>query len=185
MSRVLVNMSNGSYGKYNIGKHSYGSIEIDGDYLLDEFTVGNFCSIGPNVSLNVKGWSHNPEWITTYPFEAFPNKWSNVKNIKKYPRTKRTLKIGNDVWIGRDTLILSGVEIGDGAVIGANCVVSKDVPPYTIAVGNSIRFVKTRFSDEDIEFLLNLKWWDWSDDKINEHLTIINSGCISDLKKIT
>ena len=184
MSNVKINMTNGSHGKYNIGKHSYGNIEIYGDHLLDELSVGSFCSIGGNVSLIVKGWSHNHDWFTTYPFEAFPNKWSNAKNIKKYPRVKRTVKIGNDVWIGKDAVLLSGVEIGDGAVIGANCVVSKDVPPYTVAVGNSIRFIKTRFSDEDIDFLLNLKWWEWSDSKINEHLLVINSGDISELKKI-
>jgi virginiamycin A acetyltransferase len=184
MGNFLLNTNKGSHSKYKIGKHTYGSINIYGEHLLDEMIIGSFCSIGSDVSALIKGWSHNVDWFTTYPFEAFPNKWSNASNIIKYPRFKTSIKIGNDVWIGQGVTIFSGVEIGDGAVIGTNAVVSKNVPPYTVAVGNSIRFIKTRFSEEDINFLLNLKWWDWSDEKINEHLTIINSGDISQLKTL-
>ena len=173
-----------STAKFKVGKHNYGSIAIDGHHLLDTLEIGSFCAIGPRVELVVEGWSHNVDWISTYPFEAFSNKWSNAKKIQPYLRTKRSLKIGNDVWIGRNVSIMSDVTIGDGAVIGANTMVTKDIPPYSIAVGNSMRILKKRFSDEDIQFLLELKWWDWPDSKINEHLEIINSGNIEALKKV-
>jgi virginiamycin A acetyltransferase len=170
--------------QFKIGRHSYGNIFIEGSHLLDEMQVGNFCAIGSNVEVMVAGWSHNTDWISTYPFEAFKNKFSNASNIIPYTRTPRTINIGNDVWIGQGVLIMSGVNIGDGACIGANTVVSKDVPPYTIAVGAPMRFIRKRFDDEDIQFLLDLKWWNWSDEKINQYVTIINAGNIKDMKKI-
>lgn len=183
-SYILNTRQTQNTSKYKVGKHSYGNIFIEGDHLLDNITIGNFCAIGSKVEVMVAGWSHNTDWITTYPFEAFGNKWSNAKNIKPYPRTPRTVEIGNDVWIGQGALILSGVKIGDGACIGANTVVSKDVPPYTIAVGAPMKFVRKRFSENDIDFLLDLKWWNWDDSKINEHLHTISSGNMQEMYKI-
>ena len=92
--------------------------------------------------------------------------------------------VGNDVWIGQNVTILPGVHIGDGAIIGANSVVSKDVLPYHIVGGNPIKVIRKRFDDDTIEFLLNLKWWDWSAEKIFENLEILCSGDISKIKTI-
>ncbi len=190
MSKFEVNTARGTHGdqyrsdKFKIGKHCYGSIIVNGHHLLDEMIIGSFCSIGPGVQTIVKGWNHNAEWFTTYPFAAFADKWPNANKIKALPKTQRAIKIGSDVWIGRNALIFSDITIGDGAIIGAYSVVSKDIPPYSIAAGNSMRIIKKRFSDEDIEYLLKLKWWDWPDSKINEYLDIINSNDIDKLKNI-
>ena len=183
-SHLLNTRQQQNTSQFKVGKHSYGNIFVEGSHLLTEMTVGNFCAIGSKVEAMIAGWSHNAVWVTTYPFEAFKNKWSNASKIRPYPRTPRNINIGNDVWIGQGVLIMSGVTIGDGACIGANTVVSKDIPPYTIAVGAPMKFVRKRFSDDDINFLLDLKWWNWPDEKINQYLTIISSGNINDMKKI-
>lgn len=92
--------------------------------------------------------------------------------------------VGNDVWIGQNVTVLPGVHIGDGAIIGANSVVSKDVAPYHIVGGNPIRVIRKRFDDDTIACLLQLKWWDWSADKITENLEILCSGDISKIREI-
>lgn len=184
MSHTTINVGiRQNTGKYNIGKHSYGVISIEDDHLLDNITVGNFCSVGPGVEVMVIEWGHNTDWITTYPFESFSNKWSNVKKIIPYKRSPRNITIGNDVWIGKGVVIMSGVKIGDGACIGTSTVVSKDVPPYTIAVGAPMKLVRQRFSDTDVKFLLDIKWWNWDDEKINEYVDLISSGSIIELRK--
>ena len=90
--------------------------------------------------------------------------------------------IGNDVWIGYEAVIMSGVAIGDGAIIGAHAVVSKDVPPYTIVGGIPAKPIRKRFSDEVVSSLLEIKWWEWSDERIRENISAIQSGNIRDLK---
>ena len=90
--------------------------------------------------------------------------------------------IGNDVWIGENATILPGVHIGDGAIIGANSVVAKDIDPYSIAVGNPCRVVKKRFDDETIEKLLELKWWDWDEERIFDNLEALTNGRLDLIK---
>lgn len=90
--------------------------------------------------------------------------------------------IGNDVWIGYDAIIMAGVHIGDGAVIGTRAVVTKDVPPYTIVGGVPARKIKMRFDSQTVEDLLELKWWDWTSEKIKKNLSLIMSGDINGLK---
>ena len=92
--------------------------------------------------------------------------------------------VGNDVWIGQNVTALPGVHIGDGAIIGANSVVSKDVEPYTIAAGNPIRPIRKRFDDETIRLLLRLKWWDWSAEKIFANLETLCGGDLTKLKEL-
>lgn len=92
--------------------------------------------------------------------------------------------IGNDGWIGENVTILPGIHIGDGAIIGANSVVSKNVKPYTVVAGNPIKEIRKRFTDEQIEVLEKIKWWDWNIDKILSNLDIILSDDINKLAKI-
>jgi acyl-[acyl carrier protein]--UDP-N-acetylglucosamine O-acyltransferase len=98
-------------------------------------------------------------------------------------RTKGDIVIGNDVWIAGDAKIMSGVSIGDGAVIGANSLVAKDVPAYAIYAGNPARLIRMRFSDEDIKTLEELKWWDWPLEHIYAAMPILNSNDIQALKR--
>ena len=119
-----------------------------------------------------------------FPFPAFAEQWPEVAGRKDYWFTKGDVIIGNDVWIGEDALILSGVTVGDGAVIGARSVVAKDVEPYAVVVGNPAQMKKKRFSDEIIAQLLIVAWWDWPIEKIREHLGILLSPDIEALLRL-
>jgi acetyltransferase-like isoleucine patch superfamily enzyme len=154
----------------DIGKFTYGT-PIIYDYRggAGDLKIGNYCSI-TNDTVIFLGGEHKIEWVTTYPFSAFSDKWPNAKNIKGHPNSKGDVIIGNDVWIGHGVTILSGVTIGDGAVIGAGSVVIKDIEPYTIAGGSPARPIRKRFSDEVIRKLLKIAWWDWPVEKVQENV---------------
>lgn len=147
-----------------LGKHSYIVGEIDIRFPEDgKLTIGNFCSIAENVVIFLGG-EHNTKSISTFPFDRRLN--LPVSNETAF--SKGDVIIGNDVWIGKGVIILSGRTIADGAVIGAYSVVTKDVGPYEIWAGNPARFRRKRFLDHEINLLLFIKWWEWSDDKIKE-----------------
>ncbi|CQR44685.1 MAG: CatB-related O-acetyltransferase [Thiomonas arsenitoxydans] len=121
--------------------------------------IGAFCSLASKVTIFLGG-NHRTDWITTYPFGHIFQDELGCRNILGHPSTKGDVIIGNDVWIGSGATIMSGLNIGDGAVLSANACVVKDVPPYHIVGGNPAKSVKQRFDDEIIELLLRLKWWD-------------------------
>ena len=102
-----------------------------------------------------------------------PEAWDNRGDIV----------VGSDVWIGYEAVILSGVTIGDGAIVGARAVVTKDVPPYTIVGGVPAKPIRKRFSEEDIAQLLELRWWDWPQEKIAASINAIQSGNLEELKR--
>lgn len=165
----------------SIGRYCYsadvGSLKIEfynGPKCT--LTIGSFVSIGPRVSIYVGG-EHRTDWGSTYHFSEV---FSDVEKIDCI-RTKGDVVIGSDVWIGGNVVILSGVTIGDGAVIGAGAVVSKDVAPYSIVAGNPIREIRKRFTEEQRERLLRIKWWDWEDEKIDKIIPILMSGDIGKL----
>jgi acetyltransferase-like isoleucine patch superfamily enzyme len=169
--------------KNNIGKYTYGEPIIydwnDGSTL----TVGNYTSITNGVVIMLGGGGHNPGFVSTYPFPSAPKIWGSHK---EYKIKNGSVKIGNDVWIGYGVIILPGVSIGDGAVIGAGSVVAKDIPPYSVVVGNPAKVIKKRFSDKEIKKLLEVKWWDWQEEKIKEnvrHLHSKNLSAISDSRR--
>jgi virginiamycin A acetyltransferase len=126
----------------------------------------------------MNGGNHNPEFISTYPFPTFDNGW---KKEDLGTVNKGDIVIGNDVWIGFEALIMSGITIGDGAVIGARAVVTKDVLPYTIVGGNPAKEIRQRFGDKTIKDLLEIKWWDWDAEKIFRNTDII---CSADVEKL-
>ena len=144
----------------NLRIHTFGSSA--------NLIIGSFCSIAPDVQI-LLGGEHKIKWITTYPFNIF----RNIEEITGHPATKGDVNIGNDVWIGMDSLILSGVNIGDGAIVGARTIVTKDIPPYAIVAGNPARIIRKRFDDEIINQLLQIKWWDWDDDKIEKFIPLL------------
>ena len=115
-------------------------------------------------------------------FLFFFEEWGlDVKDITKTWDNKGDIVVGNDVWIGYEAVILAGVTIGDGAIIGARAVVTKDVPPYTIVGGVPAKQIRKRFNEETIDILLKLKWWDWSKERIAKNIAAIQSGNVKQL----
>lgn len=127
--------------------------------------------------------NHRLGSVTTYPFNVFGGGWQeNTPDHMSQLPFKGDTVIGNDVWIGRESIIMPGVKIGDGAIIAACSVVTKDVEPYTVVGGNPARFIKKRFNDELIELLLEFKWWDLPPEKLVAVLPLL---CDFDLEKVT
>ena len=117
--------------------------------------------------------------LSSYPFPLFFEEWELEKTrVSEAWDNKGDIVIGNDVWIGYEAVILAGVTIGDGAVIGARAVVTKDVAPYTVVGGVPARPIKKRFSDGTIQRLLELRWWDWPKERIRENLEAIQRGWV-------
>jgi acetyltransferase-like isoleucine patch superfamily enzyme len=173
---VFKNQSN-----IQIGDFTY-SVGVPNVLFLEstaQLIIGKFCSIANNVYIYLGG-NHRTDWISTYPF---PVLFKEAYHIKGHPATKGDVIIGNDVWIGDSAVILSGVIVGDGSVIGANAVVTKNISPYSIVAGNPAREVKKRFTEEEIEKLLKIKWWDWSIQKIIKNVELICSNNINQFFK--
>lgn len=123
--------------------------------------------------------------LSTYPFPLFFEEWGlDKRNVTKSWDNKGNIIISNDVWIGFEALILAGVSIGDGAIIGSRAVVTKDVPPYTIAAGVPARPIRKRFDDDAISNLIKIKWWNWPDEIITENIQAIQSGNITKLMEV-
>jgi len=148
------------------GKYTYGTPNV---YWKDNDTnlyVGNFCSIAGNVTIYLGG-NHRTDRVSTYPFGHIHQNIFNNYNGAGHPSSNGDVNIGNDVWIGGNVTIMSGITIGDGAVIANNSHVVKNIEPYSLYGGNPAKFIKYRFSPEQIEKLLEIKWWYWDDEKIN------------------
>lgn len=167
------------------GKHSYGNIQITGR-SRGRVEIGKYTCLGQNVTAFL-AYDHNTENISIFPF-GHPG--MPITKMMKPPlptrnnfNTKKELKltIGNDVWIGDNAVLFSDITIGDGAVIGAYSVITKDIPPYSVVVGHS-RIIRKRFFDEDIEFLLKLKWWDFEDQEVANIGNLLASPDISTLR---
>jgi acetyltransferase-like isoleucine patch superfamily enzyme len=157
-----------AFPQYDIGRASYGDgLKIVAWDDKTKLKIGAFCSFAENVKI-LLGGEHRTDWVTTYPFNPL---WGSP--IPGHPRTKGDVIIGNDVWIGTEALILSGVRIGDGAVIGARTVVTSNVAPYSVWAGSPMRLIHWRFNDAVAGRLLKLKWWNWSDEKIREFLPLM------------
>lgn len=145
----------------------------------DRLIIGKFCSIACGAKFLFNSANHTMTSLSTYPFPLFFEEWKLEKeNVIEAWDNKGDIIIGNDVWIGYNSIILAGVIIGDGAIIGTNAVVTKDVPPYTIVGGVPARFIRKRFNDETIDKLLKIKWWNWSEEKISQNIKMIKSGYI-------
>lgn len=159
------------YG-WSIGDHTYGEPKVaDAGYA--NLSIGRFTSIGPDV-LIVLG-NHRYETATTYPFVVLSDYWPSAPLHAADHTTKGDVNIGNDVWIGGRAIILSGVTIGDGAIVAAGALVTRDVPPYEIHGGNPARIIKRRHSFETAAALQKIAWWDWPVEKINAFLPLILS----------
>ncbi|MDJ0509008.1 MAG: CatB-related O-acetyltransferase [Crocosphaera sp.] len=152
------------------------------DFIGDKLIIGKFCAIASDVKFIMNGANHPLNGFTTYPFAIFGNAWENTMSVEG--ESKGDTIIGNDVWLGYNSLIMPGINIGDGAIIAANSVVTKDIKPYTIVGGNPAHVIRKRFSDQVINILLELKWWNWSIEKITGHIELLTSNNIQELKQL-
>ena len=140
----------------------------------DRLIIGKFCSIACGAKFLFNSANHSLSSLSTYPFPIFYEEWGlDRKNVAEAWDNKGDIVIGNDVWIGYEAVILAGVTVGDGAVIGARAMVTKDVPPYTIVGGVPAKPIRKRFSEETISEMLALKWWDWPKERIARNIPAI------------
>jgi len=144
------------------------------DFIGDKLIIGKFCQIASGVTFIMNGANHLQDSVSTFPFAIFGGDWSNAMDGKSYPSKGNTV-IGNDVWIGFDVTIMPGVNIGDGAIIGSKSVVTKDVAPYSIVGGNPAKEIRKRFTEEQINYLLDLQWWNWPVDEISAKLELLTN----------
>lgn len=153
--------------KTSLGRGTYTGHNV----TIKNSRIGRFCSLSWNISIG--GKNHNYRAVTTFPEYHF-NRIAEGKSRVLEDEFDDTV-IGNDVWIGSNAVILRGIEIGDGAVIGAGAIVTKDVPPYSIVIGNPARINRFRFDEDVIKELLSLKWWDWDIEEIKKYRIFLTS----------
>ena len=144
----------------------------------ERLTIGRFCQFAHGTTFITSSANHPMAGFSTYPFRVFkPETMIDYVNLPF-----RDTVVGNDVWIGYGAIIMPGVTIGDGVIVAAGSVVTRDVAPYTIVSGNPALPLRQRFSDEIVADLLSLRWWDWPVDRIENSLAAIESGDIEALK---
>ena len=150
----------------------------------DKLIIGRFCALARGVKFIMNGANHKISGFSTYPFQIFGNGWEKVIPQPQELPFKGDTVVGNDVWIGYESVIMPGIKIGDGAIIAAKSVVVSDVPPYTIVGGNPAKVIRKRFNDDIIKILLELAWWNWDIEKISQNLEKIVAADIDALKSV-
>ncbi|MGA2176583.1 MAG: CatB-related O-acetyltransferase [Verrucomicrobiota bacterium] len=164
--------------KYQIGEWTYGYVKVLDWRSGSKLKIGRFCSIAGGVTIFLDNGEHHANWVATYPFQQFLGKPEHRN--RTLLSTKGDVVIGNDVWIGNNVTILSGVCIGNGAIIGADSTVTRNVPAYSVAVGNPARVVKQRFTPEQVAALEQIGWWNWPVNKIREAMPLLMSPCMDE-----
>jgi len=189
-----------SHPRITVGEFSYyHNFEILEDYAeviapylfqlsLDNLIIGKFVQIAHGVRFITSSANHKTSGFSTYPFINFmmtPQTTSeDIVAMFEEAQYKGDTIVGNDVWIGLDATIMPGIKIGDGAIIGAKSVVTRDVEPYTVVAGNPAKVIKKRFNDEVIKTLLTIQWWNWEIKKIEENIHIITGSDMDTLKTL-
>ena len=150
----------------------------------EQLVIGKFCSIACGAKFLFNCANHALNSLSTYTFPLFYQEWGlDKENITQACNNKGDIVLGNDVWIGFEAVILAGVTIGNGAIVGARAVVTKDVPPYTIVGGVPAKSIRKRFSQEVITRLEKLRWWDWPENWIRQNIHAIQAGNLEQLEE--
>ena len=151
-------------------------------FIGDKLIIGKFCALAKGVKFIMNGANHKISGFSTYPFQIFGNGWEGVMPQPGDLPFKGDTVIGNDVWIGYESVVMPGVRIGHGAIVAAKSVVVSDVPPYAVVGGNPARVLKKRFPDETIQALLEIAWWDWDIGKVTRNLERIVAADLEGLR---
>lgn len=162
---------NKKYQKFEIGDWTYGEPKVFLGRTHGLLKIGKYCSIAPFVEFTLVG-DHRTDFVTTYPFSMF---FTQYNHLKGYPKHRGDIVVGNDVWLCSGAHILSGTTIGDGAVIGLDAVVTKNVPPYAIVGGNPAKIIRYRFPPEIIEKLLLIQWWNWPHEEVIKAVPLLSN----------
>lgn len=151
----------------------------------DHLVIGKFCAIASGTKFIMGPANHRTSSVTTYPFHVFGGAWSErtPPHMSQLPRKGDTI-IGNDVWIGRESTIMPGVKIGDGAIIAAYSVVTKDVPAYTVFGGNPAKLIKPRFDEELTGLLLQFRWWDLAPERLIDFLPVLCDPNLENVRQL-
>ncbi|MCZ8375583.1 MAG: CatB-related O-acetyltransferase [Beijerinckiaceae bacterium] len=157
------------------------SVRYHFDFVGDRLVIGRFVAIAQGAQFIMNGANHPMGGFSTFPFGTFGFVPGEPMGAEGDPPRGDTI-IGNDVWIGREAVIMPGVRIGDGAIIGAHAVVARDVAPYAIVVGNPARETRRRFDSATIDALLDIRWWDWPVEMIMRHVAAIRGTDVAALR---
>ena len=179
------NISVGEYTYYDSEDHpelfEQTNVLFNYPFFGDKLIIGKFCQIAHGTTFIMGAANHRLGSATTYPFNVMGGVWREIStpHIEELPHKGDTV-IGNDVWLGRNCTILPGVKIGNGAIVAACSVVTKDVAPYTVVGGNPARFLKKRFDDGTAALLEELRWWDLPPEELTETIPVL---CDTDMKR--
>ena len=154
------------------------------EFIGDKLIIGKFCAIAKGIEFVMNGANHRMCSVTTYPFNIMGGGWEQFTPALEDLPLKGDTVVGNDFWIWQIVPVIPGVNIGDGAIIAANSVLTKDIPAYCVAGGNPCKIIKKRFDDELISYLQEIKWWDWSPEKIFANLEALCSGDLEQIRNI-
>jgi len=186
--KPLISRDNIIVGEYSYYDDPKGAERFEKENVLYHYPhskpkliIGKFCALAHKTTFIMANSFHKLNGFSTYPFGIFANGWEKENPPSDFP-VKGDTVVGNDVWFGYDCLIMPGITIGDGAVIGAKAIVTKDVPPYTIVGGNPARTIRTRFDKTTIKELLEIAWWDWPIEKISRNIKTIIGADLQKLK---
>lgn len=183
-----------------VGAHSYyHDFDLREDYAAalapylfpfssERLVIGKFVQVAHGVRFITSSANHSMDGFSTYPFWNFmmtpETSGEDVKAVLATLSDKGDTVIGNDVWLGMEAMVMPGVTIGDGAIVAARAVVTKDVPPYGVVGGNPARVVKQRFAQPVVDALLDIRWWDWPLEKIEANLKVIQGSDIAALRAL-
>lgn len=170
-------------GQIAVGAWTYGRPKVRFPESGARLTIGRYGSIADGVEI-LLGGNHRTDWVTTYPFPALPGLWPEAAGIVGSHTTRGDVVIGHEVWLGSQSMVLSGVTIGTGAVVAARAVVTRDVPPYAIVGGNPARVLRMRFEEAEIASLLASRWWELPREDVLQLMPVLMSGRVADLAAV-
>jgi len=164
----------------SVGAYTYGRPKVRFPESGARLRIGRYGSIADGVEI-LLGGNHRTDWVTTYPFPALAGLWPAARGMIGFDATRGDVVIGNDVWLGSQAMILSGVTIGDGAVVAARAVVTRDVPPYAIVAGNPAKLVRLRLPEAEVAALLASRWWTLPPEQVSQLLPLLMSDRVGEL----